>query len=169
MGTFKDTTKTQAVRECIMKHIEDFNSYMEKCEAYDKNIQCVDGKERRVCPQSVMMLTELFHHFFDYCDEALFVEAVKKNLVAHLLHLMLAFPFNSYLHCHVLETLRRHRLEPKELRFVQKNSAAPPRLVLLTCRRDGGTGLTVHTPLLLQNDDGSDSDELRRIYFRDRG
>lgn len=107
MGTFKDAAKTQAVRECIMKHIEDFNSYMEKCEVYDKTIQCVDGKERRVCPQSVMMLTELFHHFFDYCDEALFVEAVKKNLVAHLMHLMLAFPFNSYLHCHVMETLRR--------------------------------------------------------------
>lgn len=65
--------------------------------------------------------------------------------------------------------LRRHRLEPKELRFVQKDGVTPPRLVLLTCRRDGGTGLTVHTPLLLQNDDGSDSDELRRIYFRDRG
>ncbi len=69
----------------------------------------------------------------------------------------------------LLETLRRHRLEPKELRFVQKDGVTPPRLVLLTCRRDGGTGLTVHTPLLLQNDDGSDSDELRRIYFRDRG
>ena len=69
----------------------------------------------------------------------------------------------------LMETLRHHRLEPKELRFVQKGSATPPRLVLLGCRRDGGAGLTVHTPLLLQKDDGSDSDELRRIYFRDRG
>lgn len=69
----------------------------------------------------------------------------------------------------LMETLRHHRLEPKELRFVQKDSATLPRLVLLGCRRDGGAGLTVHTPLLLQNDDGSDSDELRRIYFRDRG
>ena len=69
----------------------------------------------------------------------------------------------------LLETLRRHRLEPKTLRFVQKDARTPPRLVLLGCRRDGGTGLAVHTPLLLQNDDGSDSPELRRIYFRDRG
>ena len=69
----------------------------------------------------------------------------------------------------LMETLRHHRLEPKELRFVQKDSATPPRLVLLGCRRDGGAGLTVHTPLLLQKDGGGDSDELRRIYFRDRG
>ena len=69
----------------------------------------------------------------------------------------------------LLETLRRHRLEPKTLRFVQKDACTPPRLVLLGCRRDGGTGLTVHTPLLLQNGDGSESQELRRIYFRDRG
>ena len=67
------------------------------------------------------------------------------------------------------DTLRRHRLEPKELRFVQKDSRTPPRLVLLGCRRDGGTGLTVHTPLLLQDDHGGESQELRRIYFRDRG
>lgn len=69
----------------------------------------------------------------------------------------------------LLETLRRHRLEPKTLRFVQKDAYTPPRLVLLGCRRDGGTGLTVHTPLLLQDEHGGESQELRRIYFRDRG
>ena len=67
------------------------------------------------------------------------------------------------------DILRRHRLEPKELRFVQKDSRTPPRLVLLGCRRDGGTGLTVRTPLLLQDEHGGESQELRRIYFRDRG
>ena len=67
------------------------------------------------------------------------------------------------------DILRRHRLEPKELRFVQKDSRTPPRLVLLSCRRDGGTGLTVRTPLLLQDEHGGESQELRRIYFRDRG
>ena len=69
----------------------------------------------------------------------------------------------------LLDTLRRYRLEPKELRFVQKDARTPPRLVLLGCRRHGGTGLTVHTPLLLQNSSGGESGELRRIYFRDRG
>ena len=69
----------------------------------------------------------------------------------------------------LMDVLRRHRLEPKVLRFVQKDSRTPPRLVLLGCRRDGGTGLTVRTPLLLQDEHGGESQELRRIYFKDRG
>ena len=66
------------------------------------------------------------------------------------------------------DILRRHRLEPKELRFVQKDSRTPPRLVLLRCRKDGGTGLDIRPPLLLQKGDGSESEALGRCYFRDR-
>ena len=69
----------------------------------------------------------------------------------------------------LMETLRRHRLEPKVLRFVQKNAASAPSLLLLACRKDGGTGLTVQPPLLLQNDDGTETPELRRIYFKEKG
>ena len=69
----------------------------------------------------------------------------------------------------LLETLRRCRLEPKALRFVQKNGTSAPSLVLLACRKDGRTGLTVQPPLLLQNADGTETEELRRIYFKDKG
>ena len=69
----------------------------------------------------------------------------------------------------LLETLRRYRLEPKVLRFVQKNGVSAPSLVLLACRKDGRTGLTVPPPLLLQNADGTETEELRRIYFKDKG
>lgn len=69
----------------------------------------------------------------------------------------------------LMEVLRRHRLEPKTLRFVQKDASAVPRLVLLGCRRDGGTGLVISPPLLLQTPEGAPSEELDRIYFRDRG
>ena len=69
----------------------------------------------------------------------------------------------------LLETLRRYRLEPKALRFVQKNGTSAPSLVLLACRKDGRTGLTVPPPLLLQNADGTETEELRRIYFKDKG
>ena len=68
-----------------------------------------------------------------------------------------------------METLRRHRLEPKVLRFVQKNAASAPSLLLMACRKDGGTGLAVQPPLLLQNDDGTETPELRRIYFKEKG
>lgn len=69
----------------------------------------------------------------------------------------------------LLETLRRCRLEPKALRFVQKDGTSAPSLVLLACRKDGRTGLTVQPPLLLQNADGTETEELRRIYFKDKG
>lgn len=69
----------------------------------------------------------------------------------------------------LLETLRRYRLEPKVLRFVQKNGVSAPSLVLLACRKDGRTGLTVQPPLLLQNADGTETEELRCIYFKDKG
>ena len=69
----------------------------------------------------------------------------------------------------LLETLRRYRLEPKTLRFVQKNGTSAPSLALLACRKDGRTGLTVPPPLLLQNADGTETEELRRIYFKDKG
>ena len=41
--------------------------------------------------------------------------------------------------------------------------------MLLACRKDGRTGLTVQPPLLLQNADGTETEELRRIYFKDKG
>lgn len=107
MGTVKDAAATTAVRECVMKHVADFNAYMEKCEGYEKEISGVDGQQHRVCPQSVMMLTEFFYHFFDYCDQATFEAALAEGVIAHLLHLMLAFSRNTYLHCHVMEILRR--------------------------------------------------------------
>ena len=69
----------------------------------------------------------------------------------------------------LMETLRRHRLEPKVLRFVQKNAASAPSLLLMACRKDGGTGLAVQPPLLLQNGDGTETPELRRIYFKEKG
>ena len=68
----------------------------------------------------------------------------------------------------LMETARRHKLEPKRLRMVQNRAATAPSLLLLECRRGGGTGMTVEAPLLLTNPDGSPSAELDAIYFRDK-
>jgi len=56
--------------------------------------------------------------------------------------------------------------EPKRIRFVQHKSASPPNLVLIESRRGGKPSLNVEAPLILANDDGSDSDEVKRIYRR---
>jgi len=58
-------------------------------------------------------------------------------------------------------------LEPKRLRLVCSSAAAAPSLVLVESRAGGKPGLTVEPPLLLQDGDGGESAEYRRIYRRD--
>ena len=66
----------------------------------------------------------------------------------------------------LLYSLRASGLEPKRLRFVCKNSASAPSLLLLEARRGGKPGLAVEPPLLLQKPDSSPAPELDTIYFR---
>ena len=62
------------------------------------------------------------------------------------------------------ETLRQSRLEPKRLRLVHANAARPARLALIEAMLDVRPGLIIEPPLLVKNPDGSDTDEVRRIY-----
>lgn len=63
---------------------------------------------------------------------------------------------------------RNERLEPKRLRLVQQNARAAPSLALIECRRGGKPGLAVESPLLLRDDSGGETEDVRRAYFRDR-
>lgn len=67
----------------------------------------------------------------------------------------------------LLVNLTQTGLEPKRLRLVCRDAQAAPSLVLVEARRGGKPGLTVEAPLYLQNPDGTESDEYRRIYHRD--
>ena len=62
------------------------------------------------------------------------------------------------------DTLQAHRLEPKRLRLVHATALRPARLALVEAMPDGRPGLIVDPPLLIKNPDGSDTEELRRIY-----
>ena len=62
--------------------------------------------------------------------------------------------------------LSSNGLEPKRIRFVHSRAAALPSLVLLESRRGGKPGLSFEKPLIISNDDGSDTDELKAIYHR---
>ena len=64
--------------------------------------------------------------------------------------------------------LQKYKLEPKRLRFVQYKANAAPSLLLLESRKDGRPGLTAEPVLLLKTADGQETDEYRRIYFKDR-
>lgn len=67
----------------------------------------------------------------------------------------------------LIDTLRRHHLEPKRLRFVQNTAAAAPSLLLLEAKKGGHSGLTAEKPLL-HYIDGTESEEWQHIYFRDK-
>lgn len=67
----------------------------------------------------------------------------------------------------VICTLSNHGLEPKRLRFVQHKAQTAPSLVLLESRRGGKPSLTVEPPLILTDEDGNDTEEVKAIYRRE--
>ena len=66
----------------------------------------------------------------------------------------------------IFRSLNAAGFEPKRLRFVQHKNSSPPSLVLLENRRGGKPSLKIEAPLILVNEDGSNSDESRIIYRR---
>lgn len=69
----------------------------------------------------------------------------------------------------VLTELRAHQLEPKQLRFVQHSAASVYSLVLLKAVYGGKPGLSYRPTLLLQAEDGTPSNEYKRIYHMEDG
>lgn len=61
--------------------------------------------------------------------------------------------------------LRKNSLEPKLMRYIQPKASEGPNLFLLMAQKGGGPGLRILPPLVVYNDDGSYTDEIRRIYF----
>lgn len=66
----------------------------------------------------------------------------------------------------VMCTMTAHGIEPKRARFVCHNAGSKPNLVLIEGRRGGHPGMNVEAELVLHNSDGSETDEVKRIYKR---
>lgn len=64
----------------------------------------------------------------------------------------------------LITTLVRHGLEPKRLRMVHPQVDKEPNLVLLGCVRGGKSGLTVEKPLVLADESGETTDEVKELY-----
>lgn len=58
-------------------------------------------------------------------------------------------------------------LEPKRLRLVCHSAEKAPGLVLVEGRRGGRPGLRIELPLILRNADGTETDEVLKIYHRE--
>jgi len=59
---------------------------------------------------------------------------------------------------------RKHRLEPKELRFVSGKPMEKPNILLVHCVKYGNPELRVLPPLAVHNEDGSYTNEILNIY-----
>lgn len=64
----------------------------------------------------------------------------------------------------VMEAMRNEKIEPKRVRFVQKRGDTAPWLFLVEGRKGGNRFLKVEEPLLIQDENGEFSPELKRIY-----
>ena len=65
----------------------------------------------------------------------------------------------------LITALERVRLIPKRLRFVHQTSEKAPSAVLIECRKGGSSdGLVVEPPLIVNNEDGTFTDEYLKIY-----
>ena len=62
------------------------------------------------------------------------------------------------------EILRARRLEPKRLRLVHAQATRPARLALIEAMLNVHPGLAVEPPLIAKTPDGSDTEEIKRIY-----
>ena len=63
----------------------------------------------------------------------------------------------------ILETFRKHNIEPKRIRFVYENISKESTLVLVEAQKCGSVGLKVESPIILYNLDGSMTDEYKNI------
>jgi len=63
-------------------------------------------------------------------------------------------------------TMANYSIEPKRLREVQYRIGRAPSLVLVEGRRGGRKGISVEAPLILTNEDGTETKEVLEIYKR---
>lgn len=66
--------------------------------------------------------------------------------------------------CDVLYLMRKYKIEPKVIRFVQPNHEKEPNLVLIKGIKNAGEFLKVEKNLIIYNEDGSYTDEVLEIY-----
>ena len=64
----------------------------------------------------------------------------------------------------IIYLMRKYDIEPKRIRFVHKKAGAEPSLLLIDGAYKGGCELRIMPPLYLYDEDGNETEELKRIY-----
>ena len=64
--------------------------------------------------------------------------------------------------------LKKYNLEPKKLRLVQSYQDSKPKLVLVKATKNAKSFLNIEEPLIIYNKDGSYTDEIIKIYSKEK-
>ena len=64
--------------------------------------------------------------------------------------------------------MRKHRLEPKRLRFVHPSPMKTANMIIIEGAKYGNPKLFLEPPLYVYNNEGTYSDEINEIYGRER-
>ena len=63
----------------------------------------------------------------------------------------------------ILEVFRKHNIEPKRIRFVYEKISKESTLVLIEGQKCGSVGLKVESPIIMYNEDGTETKEYQSI------
>lgn len=66
--------------------------------------------------------------------------------------------------CDIFSAMRGAGIEPKRMRTVVQTSSKAPWLILIEGKKGGKAGMTIEPQLVIKNDDGGYSDEMRAVY-----
>lgn len=86
------------------------------------------------------------------------------NLLKNGGRFCVVFPAHRMLE--LMDAMRAAKLEPKRLRMVYPKASKAPNLVLMEAVKDAKPMLHPAAPLIVYNEDGSPTEELRRIYHQ---
>lgn len=78
--------------------------------------------------------------------------------------LNIVFPAQRMLE--LCDALRKYRLEPKRIRMVCAHVDKPPYLVMIEAMKNAKPQLLWMPPLVVYHADGSETDEIKRIYYQ---
>ena len=67
--------------------------------------------------------------------------------------------------CDIICTLRKYKLEPKTIRFVQPYEDREPNMLLIESIKNGGSLLKVLPNLIIYNENRQYTDEINKIYY----
>lgn len=66
----------------------------------------------------------------------------------------------------IMCVLRKYRLEPKNIRFVQSKQGDKPNLILVKAVKYANEFLKIDKPLIIYGENGEYTDEINEIYGR---